>query len=334
VLPLQGRAPPSRLRVLVHNRTDAEEERRKMLACLLERPARTDPKYFYDPVGSALYGAITGLPEYYLTRVEAGILRDHRDAICAELPRHPQWIDLGCGDGAKAAGWLRATAAQRYVGVDIAEPWLRATLANVSRAAGIEAVGVVTDLSMPWSLQDLVTERASPPVFFYPGSSIGNFVPAMAVTLLRNIRAHCDGGCLLIGVDFIKDRARLHAAYDDALGVTAAFNRNVLRVVNRHLDADFQPQHYTHAARFNEVESRMEMHLVSRRPQRVRFGSPPLATRNFGVGETIITEYSYKYTAQCFADMLNMAGFSRQRLWTDTAGGRDTAAYGVFLAAP
>ncbi len=289
-LPLQVREAP-RARIVVQHRADAEDERRRMLAALLERPARIDPKHFYDRQGSALYGAITRLQEYYPARVEAAILRRHRAAICAELPQRPQWIDLGCGDGDKAVEWLRGCAAQRYVGVDIADAWLRTTLTNLARTSPIDAVGVVADLSTPWSLRELLAERAAPPVFFYPGSSIGNFGPPQALALLKNIRAHCDAGALLIGVDFVKDRERLLAAYDDALGVTAAFNRNVLRVVNRHLDADFQPREFAHQARFDAVESRVEMHLMSCAAQTVRFGAPQRATRNFDLGETIITEY-------------------------------------------
>jgi dimethylhistidine N-methyltransferase len=323
----------SRPRVLRQIAADAVEERSQLLAGLLERPARIDPKYFYDAQGSALYGAITRLEEYYPTRTEAAILKEHREAICQALPAQAQWIDLGCGDGEKALDWLQATRAQRYIGVDTAEPWLRTTLRGLAKTSAIEAIGVVADLSRAWSLQHLLAERPqAPALFFYPGSSIGNFSPAASRALLQNIRRHCDdGGALLIGVDFVKDRRVLEAAYDDALGVTAAFNRNVLRVVNGLLDADFEPAAFAHLALFNEAESRIEMHLLSRCAQTVRIGAPARATRNFELGETIITEYSHKYTAQCFSQRLTMAGFTRQTLWTD---GADPPWYGVFLATP
>jgi uncharacterized SAM-dependent methyltransferase len=192
---------------------------------------------------------------------------------------------------------------------------------------------VVADLAGAWSLQHLLHEcPACPPIFFYPGSSIGNFDPPLAIALLRNVREHCgDDGCLLIGVDLTRDQGLLHAAYDDALGVTAAFTRNVLRVVNRTLDADFDPRRFAHVARFNASDSRVEMHLMARERHVVRFGTPADTSRNFELGETIITEYSYKYSARGFADMLDAAGFSRQTSWTN---GDSAPSFGVFLAKP
>jgi dimethylhistidine N-methyltransferase len=325
------------VRLLAQARADDASERHRMLAGLLERPARIDSKYFYDALGSALYGAITRLPEYHPARLEAQILERHRMEIAAALPRNAQWVDLGCGDGDKAGAWLRATRARRYVGVDTAETWLVQTLrALVRNHTDLEAIGVIADLSGQWSLYPLLGERPSnPPLFFYPGSSIGNFVKPAAAALLRNIREHCgDDGCLLIGVDFTQDVAQLQAAYDDPLGVTASFNRNILRVVNRMLDASFDVRGFAHLARFNAADSRVEMHLLARSTQVVRFGTPPCTERNFELGETIITEYSHKYTAQCFTDMLTMAGFSRQRLWTAAAQASDASSYGVFLAEP
>ena len=331
------RAPGARLqrpRLVVQSAADVEEDRRRLLAGLLEIPARIEPKHFYDAQGSALYAAITRLDEYYPTRLEAQVLAAHRDEIAAALPRGGQWIDLGCGDGDKVLHWLRATRARRYLAVDAAQDWLRATIEQFSaRHADIEAIGVVIDLGGAWSLQHLLHEcPGCPPVFFYPGSSIGNFEPEAALRLLRNIRAHCgDDGCLLIGVDLTRDPALLHAAYDDALGVTAAFNRNVLRVVNRALDADFEPRRFAHLARFNEAESRVEMHLLSRVRQTVSLCTPARTERNFALGETIITEYSYKHSARGFADMLDTAGFTRQQMWTNAAA---APSFGVFLAQP
>jgi len=323
-----------RARLVVQGVADAEEDRRRLLAGLLEMPARIEPKHFYDAQGSALYAAITRLAEYYPTRLEAQVLATHRDEIAEALPRGGQWIDLGCGDGDTVLPWLQATQAQRYIAVDAAHDWLRSTITQFgARHRDIEAIGVVTDLAGAWSLQHLLHEcPACAPVFFYPGSSIGNFEPELAVSLLRNIRAHCgDDGCLLIGVDLTRDQKLLHAAYDDALGVTAAFNRNVLRVVNRALDANFEPSRFAHVARFNECESRVEMHLLSRLRHTVRLCTPALTERNFDLGETIITEYSYKHSARGFADMLDTAGFSRQQMWTN---GEAAPKFGVFLARP
>jgi dimethylhistidine N-methyltransferase len=323
-----------RPRLLLQSVADGEEDRRRLLAGLLERPARIEPKHFYDSQGSALYAAITRLAEYYPTRIEAHILATHRDSIAAQLPSRGQWIDLGCGDGDKVLPWLQATQAKRYIAVDAAQEWLGATIEQFgARHREIEAIGVVTDFAGPWSLQHVLHECPDcPAIFFYPGSSIGNFDPEHAIALLRNVRAHCaDGGCLLIGVDLTREPSLLHAAYDDGLGVTAAFNRNVLRVVNRLLDADFDPSRFAHVARFNEPESRVEMHLMSRALHTVRFGTPARTERNFDLGETIITEHSYKYSARGFADMLDTAGFRQHQLWTN---GDAAPRFGVFLARP
>ncbi len=328
------RARVLRPRLLVQSQADAEDDRRRLLAGLLERPARIEPKHFYDAQGSAIYAAITRLAEYYPTRLEARVLAAHRDEIVAQLPQRGQWIDLGCGDGDKVLPWLQATQATRYIAVDAAQEWLGATIAQFgARHREIEAIGVVVDLAGRWSLKHLLHECPDcPPVFFYPGSSIGNFDPQLAIALLRNVREHCgEDGCLLMGVDLTRDAKLLCAAYDDAIGVTAAFNRNVLRVVNRTLDADFDVHRFAHVARFNAHESRVEMHLMSRERHVVHFGTPANTSRNFELGETIITECSYKYSPEGFADMLDAAGFTRHQLWTN---GETAPAFGVFLARP
>jgi dimethylhistidine N-methyltransferase len=331
---LHARKRVGRARLLVQGVADAEDDRRRLLAGLLERPARIEPKHFYDAQGSALYAAITRLAEYYPTRTEALIMATHRDEIAAQLPSRGQWIDLGCGDGDKVLPWLQATQAQRYIAVDAAEQWLGATIEQFgARHRDIEAIGVVADLGGAWSLQHLLHECADcPPIFFYPGSSIGNFDRPLALSLLRTVREHCgDDGCLLIGIDLTRDPDLLRAAYDDAIGVTAAFNRNVLRVVNRLLDADFDPARFAHVARFNEAESRVEMHLLARERHVVQFGAPAAASRNFELGETIITEHSHKYSARGFAEMLDAAGFRQHRLWTNPD---EAPRFGVFLARP
>ncbi|HEX7157349.1 MAG TPA: L-histidine N(alpha)-methyltransferase [Burkholderiaceae bacterium] len=302
-------------------------ERDACLAGLLERPARIEPKHFYDAVGCALFEAICGLPEYYLTRTEARIFERHREEIMRELPERPQWVDLGCGNCAKSEPWLNAVGASRFIGVDIASEWLEQALAAVApRFPGVECIGVSTDFSGGVDLADTIGERpGEPPVFFYPGSSLGNFTSEAAMVLLRSIRAQLGGdGCLLIGVDLVKDTGVLEAAYDDALGVTGAFNRNILRAMNRLLGADFDPAGFAHRAFFDPAGSRIEMHLVANRSQSVRLGAE---TRRFDAGEAILTEYSHKYTIGGFARMLSDAGFGRQKVWTD-----DAAWFGVFLA--
>ena len=310
---------------------------------LLASPASSSPKFFYDVQGSALFSAICALDEYYPTRTEAAIFARHRRAIADLLPRAAQWIDLGCGDCAKSRDWLPVVQPSRFIGVDIADAWLRTSLAALASEfplAGpsespIEFIGAVTDFTRPFDLHALLAERPdAAPVFFYPGSSIGNFAPADAREFLIAIREHvaahpAGAGCLLIGIDLVKDVAILEAAYDDAIGVTAAFNRNVLRVANRLLDADFDPASFAHRAVFDAAESRIEMHLVAKHAHDVRIGAD---IRHFGSGEAIVTEYSYKYTPEAFASLLVSAGFSAPqspRMWSDERGW-----FGIFLAAP
>jgi dimethylhistidine N-methyltransferase len=310
-------------------RIDTPDERRRELALgLMERPARTSPKFFYDAQGSALYEAICRLDEYYLPRVEASVFDRHQREIAAALPRDAQFVDLGCGDGLKAWRWIEALAVRRYLGVDIAEEWLRATLQRGRRrfpAVGFD--GIVTDFTRGLSLQSVLLPH-EPRVFFYPGSSIGNFRPADAVRLLREIRDHLHtGDRLLIAADALKAREPLLAAYDDALGVTAAFNRNVLRVANRELGADFDVSAFDHRAFFNEAESRIEMHLVAQRPMRVRLGGH--GERRFETGEAIVSEYSYKWRPRFFMELLAEAGFGDVRHWSD-----ERQWYGVYVAAP
>ncbi|AKJ29554.1 L-histidine N(alpha)-methyltransferase [Caldimonas brevitalea] len=296
---------------------------------LLERPAHISPKYFYDAQGCALYSAICELVEYYPTRTETAIFERHRDAIARRLPREVQWVDLGCGDGAKSWPWLTSVQARRWVGVDISPEWLSISFtAGARRFPDVEFTGVATDFTRPLDLHAVLEQRPEwPRVFFYPGSSIGNFTPSQALVLLRSVRAHLGrDGRLLIGVDGVKDKAVLEAAYDDAIGVTAAFNRNVLRVVNRELDADFDPRRYTHRACFDGRHSRIEMQLVAQQAHTVHLGGQ---RRHFEAGEAIVTEYSYKYTRESFSALLQEAGYSHAQHWSDERGW-----FHVFVAAP
>jgi dimethylhistidine N-methyltransferase len=347
-LPSRTPAPATsaEIRVLVHTTVDEEADRTALRAGLIAKPASTSPKFFYDPQGAALFEAICELDEYYPTRTEAAIFARYRGDIAAALPDGAQWIDLGCGDGMKARGWLASAGARRYVGVDIAEPWLRTALqslaatltkdrAALARIHPVEVLGVVADFTRPFDLHGVLAERpAMPPVFFYPGSSIGNFTTDDARAFLASVRDHIDrhpvaGGKLLIGIDLVKDRATLEAAYDDALGVTAAFDRNVLRVANRLLDADFDPTAFTHRAVFDETFQRIEMRLVSCRDQTVRIGDTPV---RFAAGEEITTEYSHKYTIDGFTALLESAGFAggdRLSCWSDERGW-----FAVFVAEP
>ena len=320
-----GFAPP--VRVVAFGKVDEDAERARLVQGLLRPHATIEPKYFYDARGCALYERICTLPEYYLPTVERGIFARYREAILRELPHAPQWIDLGCGDGRKSPDWVRALKARRYVGVDIARGALSATVARAIRDYDeTEALGIACDFSRSLDLRAVIAEMADrPAVFFYPGSSIGNFPEPEAVALLRSVGDHLTpGGRLFLGVDLVKDRGALEAAYADAQGVTAAFNRNVLAVVNRVADADFVPDRWEHQAVFDARAARIEMRLVARENQRVRIGDQ---RRGFARGDSILTEYSHKYTIEGFGALLASAGFHRVRAWTD-----DRRWYAVFVA--
>ena len=306
---------------------DAAAERKALVAGLLAVPASIAPRYFYDRVGCALFGAICELPEYYPTRTEAAIFERHRADIAAVAGTGKQLVDLGAGDCRKAAAWLPWLAPRRYIAVDVAESALAIALAQLAvEHPSLDIVGVVTDFSRGLDLHRELAGR--PATFFYPGSSIGNFGPSEAQRFLRAIRRHCQacaGGGLLIGVDTRKDPQRLQAAYADAAGVTAAFNRNVLNHVNRVLGTRFAPAAFDHVAFYDEDLGRIEMHLQARVAQTVEIEG---TVREFEAGSRIHTENAYKYAPTDFAAMLNRAGFERVRCWQDDAG--DFAVYYAF----
>jgi dimethylhistidine N-methyltransferase len=295
---------------------NADTQRRDLVAGLMGVPAAIPPKYFYDALGCALFGAICELPEYYPTRTERAIFNEHREAIALAVGRGKQLVDLGAGDCCKALSWLPFLAPARYIAVDIAKAEIAKSLARMAPDfPEIGMLGIVTDFSRSLDLrQDL---DPGPVTFFYPGSSIGNFTPDEATAFLRGVHEHCAGrgeSGLLIGVDTKKDKARLDAAYDDAVGVTAAFNRNVLHHVNKILGSDFQPDAFLHRGFYNPEAGRVEMHLEATSPQTVRLGD---AIRTFAAGERIHTENSYKYTPEEFTSVLQEAGFRRIRYWQD-----------------
>lgn len=316
------------VRIVNRLETDPALERRALIEGLRGTPARVAPKYFYDVLGAAIYSAICELPEYYPTRTERRIFEEHGADIARAIGRGTQFIDLGTGDGAKAAMWLPVIEPSRYVAIDIAAESLRATLTRLAlQFPALEMLGVVTDFTQGLDLQrDVTPGRVT---FFYPGSSIGNFAPREASAFLSDIRRHCTraGGGLLIGVDTPKDPARLRAAYDDALGVTAAFNRNVLLHVNRVLGCDFDPTTFDHVAVYDPEKSRIEMHLEASRACAVTIDG---VLRPFHAGERIHTENSYKYSPATFTAMLEHAGFESVQLWQDAAG--DFAVY--YASAP
>ncbi len=303
-------------RIVERRAVDAGAERRALLAGLLAAPAMIPPKYFYDALGCALFGAICELPEYYPTRTERAIFGEHRDAIADSVGRGKQFVDLGAGDCCKALAWLPYLAPARYIAVDIAGDAIAKSLAAMAPDfPELEMLGIVADFSRGLDVRaDLGPE---PVTFFYPGSSIGNFTPREALAFLRDIRLHCadrEGSGLLIGVDTKKDKARLDAAYDDSVGVTAAFNRNVLHHVNRILGSDFRPEAFAHRGFYNPEQGRVEMHLEAMTAQSVALAG---TTRSFVAGERIHTENSYKYAPAEFTTLLQEAGFRTVRCWQD-----------------
>ena len=315
----QGPAASSPLRearfVQIHQ-TDSAALRLELLQGLGQRPATTSPKFLYDALGSRLFDAITELPEYYPTRTEAAIFNDHGMQMAQAIGTGSSLIDLGAGSCAKAARLFASLRPARYVAVDISVDYLRDALRHLQREHPLmHMTGIGLDFSQSLALPaEFTTGR---PVFFYPGSSIGNFTPGEAREFLARLRERCAGGGLLIGVDLVKPSAILEPAYDDALGVTAAFNLNMLLHLNRIIGSDFNPAGWRHIGLFNTTESRIEMHLEARHDQSVR---GPGGERRFVRGERLHTENSYKYTVEGFASLLGAAGFAPAQHWTDAQG--------------
>lgn len=292
---------------------DTDAIRAELLTGLMAPTATIAPKYLYDALGSRLFSAITELPEYYPTRTEAMIFSEHQQAMAAALGPVTTLVDLGAGNCEKAGRLFNALQVQRYVAVDISVDYLRESLENLQRRhPAMDMLGIGLDFSATLQLPDVV--GAGPRTLFYPGSSIGNFTPDEALVFLQQAHAACQGGALLIGVDLVKSIELLEPAYDDPLGVTAAFNRNLLLHLNRLTGTDFNIADWRHVAFFNTQESRIEMHLESLREIRV---CSPGGDRHFAQGERMHTENSYKWRADEFADLLERAGFVRQQRWTD-----------------
>lgn len=286
---------------------------------LLAAAAHVSPKFFYNELGSRLFEAITGLDEYYPTRTEAGIFEAAHGHIAATLAeagiKRPCLIDLGAGNCAKAVTLIPHLQPRQYVPVDISVDFLRDAAEQVQNSfPALDIVGLGMDFSAGLALPDEV--QAHERVFFYPGSSLGNFHPAQALQFLRHIADPAQGKArgLLLGIDLVKDTARLEAAYDDALGVTGAFNKNLLLNINGLLGADFDVRQWRHVALFNAAESRIEMHLEAACDLTVRW---PGHERRFKAGERIHTECSYKYTVDGMTALLRQAGFKHVKYWTD-----------------
>ena len=295
------------------------------MAGLLQPAAAVPPKFFYDSLGSRLFDAITELDEYYPTRTEAAIFAAHRAEMAAAVYGHLEHrgagpgltlVDLGAGNCAKAASLFDVLQPSHYVPVDISVHFLNdAVKALQARHPNVRMTGVGLDFSSALALPSGLLR--GPSLLFYPGSSIGNFDPCDALRLLQQAHTLSAGGGLLMGVDLAKPAAVLEPAYDDALGVTAAFNLNILRHLNRLIGSNFQPAQWQHVALYNLPERRIEMHLQSRRQQTVQFDG---GLREFAAGERIHTENSYKWQRSDIEALLRDAGFARVQTWTDPQG--------------
>ena len=287
---------------------------REVTEGLRAEPKSIPPKFFYDERGSYLFGEICRLPEYYVTRVEMDILRDCAAELARRIdPRHVI-IELGSGDSDKVRILLQALRPLAYVPIDIAQRPLLASAERLKAAFPEVAVHAICadyakDVTVPSSVP------AAPRLVFFPGSTLGNFQPAAAEGFLRRIAGLVgeDGG-LLIGIDLKKDRRVLHAAYNDAQGVTAAFNLNLLVRVQSELGAKLAVEGFRHEAYYNEDEGRVEMHLVSRREQEIVINGDRF---RFEEGDGICTEYSYKYTVAEFHALAARAGYRCEQVWTD-----------------
>jgi L-histidine Nalpha-methyltransferase len=290
-----------------------------VLAGLAARPKVLSPIWFYDEVGSRLFDEITRLPEYYLTRAERSILLARADEIVAGAGADTL-VELGSGTSEKTRLLLDAMAAagtlRRFAPVDVSEEVLREAAADVAASYGIEVHAVVGDFSR--HLGEVPREGRRMVAFL--GSTIGNLVPEERARFLGALRATLGpGDSFLLGTDLVKDRARLLAAYDDAAGVTARFNRNVLDVLNRELGGDFAPEAFDHVARWDEERRWIEMRLRARREQAVTLAAVE-RTVHFARGEDVRTEVSAKFTPEQVEEELAAAGLRAERCWTDPAG--------------
>jgi len=295
-------------------RKNTDAIRAELSAGLLAPRAHTSPKYLYDALGSKLFSAICELPEYYPTRTEAAIFEQHLYDIARSTGKGSTLIDLGAGNCEKAERLFHALQPAQYVPIDISVEFLREAVEYLRyRYPHIRMCGLGMDFSSSLDLPETLHRERR--LFFFPGSSIGNFSPDHAAAFLARIRDACnaDGG-LLIGVDLLKGMEILHPAYDDAIGLTAAFNLNLLRHLNALLGTDFDARDWRHRCRFNLEESCIEMHLDAVRDVTVRWEE---GERHFRPGESIHTESSYKYSREKFLQLLERAGFSQIRTWTD-----------------
>ena len=289
--------------------------RDEVLRGLALQPKMIPPKFFYDRRGSELFDAICGLPEYYPTRTEIALLQAHAKEIAALAGPECLLIELGSGASKKVRLLLETLQPSAYMGIDISKDFLLNSARQLAADyPWLEVHAACADFSHTLHLSYCPSHFRK--LAFFPGSTIGNFEPDAAMTFLKQLRKILwPDGALLIGVDLKKDSAILHAAYNDAQGVTAEFNLNLLSRIQNELDTNLNPVSFSHQAFYNEHLGRIEMHLMSQYAQRVRVEN---CWFSFAAGETLHTESSYKYSVAEFHQLARRAGYQAKQVWTDT----------------
>ena len=296
-----------------------QEEKAEIIAGLQSDQKRISPKYFYDQRGSELFNEISTLPEYYLTRTEAAIMAMYAQEIAARIGPRVAVIEFGAGSNKKAKRLLRSLDSPlAYVPVEISGEYLSEQIDDLQRDfPDLSIKPVVADFTKPFDLPEhpVAPEKN---LIFFPGSTIGNFTREAALELLRVMLAEAkSGGGLLIGVDLVKNFDTVRAAYNDSLGVTAAFNRNVLDHINDGIGAKFEPDLFRHEAIYDKHHDRIEMRLISLRQHVVDVAGHAI---DFESGEHIVTEYSHKYSISGFKALAESAGWVHDAIWSDVDG--------------
>ena len=280
---------------------------------LLTQSASISPKFLYDPLGSHLFTAITLLPEYYPTSTEKNIFIQYRNQITDAVGIGGTLIDLGAGNCQKAESFFDYLKPSNYLAIDFSVEYLQDALNKLS---GKYPHILMQCIGMDFSKQLLIPSSisANKRTFFYPGSSIGNFLSSEALKLLSQIKRQANDGGLLIGVDLMKEDSVLMSAYDDPLKITAAFNLNILRSINTHLGSNFRVDQFRHKVKINHADNRIELYLEVLEDLTVSW---PGNSRVFKSGDLIHTENSHKYTIESIKKLLKNAGFKSTQIWTD-----------------
>ncbi len=297
---------------------DITDDLLEILTGLSQSQKVISSKFFYDEKGSRLFDQICELPEYYLTRTEVGILRKHAVEMAVSIGQQASLIEFGSGSSLKIRILLEnLDRLAAYVPVDISRDYLVMAADEIARDfPDVEVLPVAADFTYPFDLPDPVVTPVRNVVYF-PGSTIGNFSPTAAHRLLQVMHHEAgDNGALLIGIDLQKDVHVIERAYNDSAGITAEFNLNILRRINREFGANFKLDKFSHRAIYNEEFGRIEMYLVSAGEQIVTIAGHEIG---ISAGETILTEHSHKYTLAGFSDIASRAGFRLEKHWSDSA---------------